>query len=173
MLYDTSTDVSSLPVFAQNLQQALKGAFVSSCLNIGTHQERQQDAYNRRASGFPYQLGSLVWLFNPVAPKGRAKKFHKPWSGLYKVISRLSDNTYRIKNTHKPFKTKIVHFDCLKQCMPGTRFSQYSHNVQSTRNDSSQTVSTQQQPLGTNVELLDVDDDVPIAPHAVFYFTLI
>lgn len=51
--------------------------------------------------------------------------------------------------------------------MPGTRFPQYPHNVQSTRNDGSQTVSTQQQPPGTNMELLDIDDDVLIVSHAV------
>ena len=141
ILYDTPTDVSTLPVFVQNLQQALKDAFASARLNIGTHQERQQDSYNRRASGFPHQPGSLVWLFNPVVPKGRAKKFHKPWSGPFKVISRLSDNTYRIKNTRRPFKTKVVHFDRLKQCMPGTRLPQYPHNVQRWFTDSSNTTT--------------------------------
>ena len=102
-------------------------------------------------------------------PKGRAKKFHKPWSGPYKVITRFSDNTYRIKNTQRPFKTKVVHFDRLKQCVPGTRFPQYPHNGQSAKNGDSQTVPAEQQPPGTNMELLDLVDDVriPDAPHAV------
>ena len=127
--------MSTLPTFVQNLQHALTQAFASANINIGIHQERQQDSYNRRVSGSSHQPGSLVCLFNLRVPKGRAKKFHKPWSGPYKVITRLSDNTYRIKNTQRPFKTKVVHFDYLKQCVPGTRFPQHPHDVQSAHND--------------------------------------
>ena len=167
VICDTPTDVSTLPTFVQNLQHALTQAFASTRINIGIHQEWQQDSYNRRVSGSPHQPGSLVWLFNPRVPKGRAKKFHKLWSGQYKVITRLSDNTYRIKNTQRPFKTKVVHFDRLKQCMPGTRFPQRPHDVQSAHNDDLRVGPAEQRPPpGTNMELLD-PDDVPSAPDAV------
>ena len=98
VIYDTPADVSTLPVFVQKLQQTLKEAYASAHLNTSIHQEQQRDTYNRRAHGSPHQPGSLVWLFNPKVPKGRAKKLHKPWSGPYKVIKRFSDNTYRIKD---------------------------------------------------------------------------
>ena len=142
VIYDTPADVSTLPVFVQKLQQTLKEAYASAHLNTSIHQERQRDTYNIRAHGSPHQPGSLVWLFNSKVPKGRAKKLHKPWSGPYKVIKRFSDNTYRIKNTQRPFTTKVVHFDRLKPCIPGTRLPQHLHsNVQFTRNDGSQTAA--------------------------------
>ena len=119
---DTPRDVSTLPVFVQNLQQSLIQAFESARINIGIHQERQQESSNRRVSGYPHQPGSWVWLFNPRVPKSKTKKFYNPWWGPYEVITRLSDNTYRIKNTQRPFRTKVVHFNCLKQCVPGIRF---------------------------------------------------
>ena len=47
----------------------------------------------------------------------------------------------------------------LKPCIPGTRLPQHSHSdVQSTQNTDTQTAADQQPP-GTNMELLDIDDD--------------
>ena len=158
VICDTPRDVSTLPVFVQNLQQSLTQAFESARINIGIHQERQQESYNRRMSGTPHQPGSQVWLFNPRVPKGRAKKFHKPWSGPYEILTRLSDNTYRIKNTQRPFRTKVVHFNHLKKCVPGTRFSHHSPDIQPAHDDLQAGPTEQPLPPGTNMELLDFDD---------------
>ena len=54
IICDTPRDVSTLPVFVQNLQQSLTQAFESARINIGIHQERQQESYNRRMSGSPH-----------------------------------------------------------------------------------------------------------------------
>ena len=75
---------SSVPQYVTNLTNTLKEAFADACKNITTHQERQAEVYNKRIHGRPYVIGDLVWLFNPVVPRGSFKKFHKPWTGPYK-----------------------------------------------------------------------------------------
>ena len=162
IMYETPSERSSLPNFVHSLQNTLTEAFDAARSNISLHQDRQQDTYNQRVHGSPHQPGALVWLFSPVVPRGRAKKFHKPWTGPYKVLTRLSDNTYRIKSTQRPFKTKVIHFDRLKRCLPGTRFPQTSTNCHPGPEDTVQDISpTQQPPPGTNLEVPDIDDPVP------------
>ena len=167
VIYDTPTDVSILPIFVQKLQQTLKEAYALAHLNTSIHQEWQRNTYNRRAHGSPHQPRSLVWLLSTKVPKRRAKKFHKPWSGPNKIITRFSDNTYRIKNTQRPLTTKVVHFDQLKPCIPRTRLPQHSYSdVQSTQNTDTQ-IAADQQPPDTNMKLLDIGDyDAPTGPHA-------
>ena len=46
VICDAPRDVSTLPVFVQNLQQSLTQAFKSARINLGIHQERQQESYN-------------------------------------------------------------------------------------------------------------------------------
>ena len=140
------------------LQQILTAAFANTREHIGTHQERQAESYNKRVHGNPYDQGRLVWLYNPVVPKGRAKKFHKPWTGPYKVLNKLSDSTYRIKHTCRPFRTKVVHFDCLKPCHNDVRLPQVLGPDKQLTHDLQQTsqLSTSKHPIGTNVEIIDV-----------------
>lgn len=161
VMYGIPNDTSTLPTFVRKLKHTLTEAFDAARSNVSVQQERQQDVYNQRVHGSPHQPGTLVWLFNPVVPRGMAKKFYKPWCGPFKVITRLSDNTYKIKSTRKPFRTKVVHFDRLKTCLPGTRLPQMSNHVQPSQDDTSQTVPASLAPPGTNLELLDIDDHPP------------
>ena len=41
--------------------------------------------------------GDLVWLHNAAVPKGKSKKFHKPWEGPFRVVKKISDVTYRVQ----------------------------------------------------------------------------
>ena len=98
-----------------------------------------------------------MWLFNPVVPKGHYKKFHKPWTGPHKVLSKLSDSTYSIKHTRRPFRTKVVHFDRLKPCRNDICFplEELSRLV----GQPSQTAALPT-PIGTNVEIIDAPEPV-------------
>ena len=152
---------SSVPQYVTNLTNTLKEAFADARKNITTHQERQAEVYNKRIHGRPYVFGDLVWLFNPVVPRGSFKKFHKPWTGPYKVIEKLSDSTYCIKNTQRPFKIKVVYFDRLKLCNPGTRLPQVDSQLPAT----DQHQSPPSPPLiGTNIEIID-ELEIPQAPQ--------
>ena len=81
VMYNMPSDVSTLPTFVRTLKHTLAEAFDTARSSISVHQECQQEFYNQRVHGSPHQPGSLVWLFNPVKPRGRAKKFHKSWLG--------------------------------------------------------------------------------------------
>ena len=56
------------------------------------------------------------------------------------------------------FRTKVVHFDQLKKCPPGTSLPQMSNHDQSSQDDTWQTVPASLAPPNTNLELLDIDD---------------
>ena len=73
--------------------------------------------------GKPFTKGNTVWLYSPVIPQGGHQKLHHPWTGPYKVESKLSDLNYKILPlfTDSP-KPLIVHFNRLKLCTPGTLF---------------------------------------------------
>lgn len=155
IMYGTPHQDSTTSEYAMNLHETFTKAFVSAREHIGVHQERQAETYNKRVHGTTYERGKWVWLFNPVVPKGRAKKFHKPWTGPYKVLKKLSDSTYRIKNTCRPFKTKVVHFDRLKPCSDDLRLAQptQTHNLLQTSQS-----APSKPPVGTNIEIIDVPD---------------
>jgi len=46
----------------------------------------------------------------------RVRKLHHPWTGLFRVVKRLSDVNYRIQHVQHPRKRMVVHFDRLKPC---------------------------------------------------------
>ena len=130
--------------------------FVQTSVNI-------RNGRKRRIHGSPHQSGSLVWLFNPVVPRGGSRKFHKPWTGPYRVITRLLDNTYKIKAAQKPHRLKVVHFDRLKCCTPNVRIPETSHPHPRSPD------VTPQPPVGTNVQVVDnnceiLDATVPVPP---------
>lgn len=57
------------------------------------HQKKTTQTKRIQIHGKPYKKGELVWLFNPAIKKGYAKKFHKPWSGPYRICNKLSQET--------------------------------------------------------------------------------
>ena len=115
---------------------------------------RQKELYDHKAHGIPFKPGDLVWLNNPAVPRGQSKKLHRPWTGPYRVVSRLSEAVYRIQCVHTRRKRLVVHFDRLKPCLPNTRFQ----SRPSRRSvGASHTVTP---PVGTALELVD-DPDVP------------
>ena len=53
---------------------------------------------------------------------GQSRKFHKPWSGPYTVVKKLSDVTYRVCLPQSKRKRLVVHFDRLKRCSENLRW---------------------------------------------------
>ena len=63
--------------------------------------------------GKPYYVGDLVWLYSPVAAKGKSKKLHHSWLGPYRIIKKLFDVTYWVQHHLNKKKRIVVHFDRL------------------------------------------------------------
>ena len=72
--------------------------------------------YDKQVHGDPFEENQLIWLHLPVIPQGHSKKLHHPWTGPYRIIKRLSESDYKIKNVDGN-RQSLVHFDILKLCM--------------------------------------------------------
>ena len=105
--------------YAVKLQQTLQESYKVVRDSLSSNLHRQKEIYDKKSHGCPYRKGDLVWLFNPVVPQGKSKKFHRPWTGPYTIAKQLSDSTYRIQHTKHRSKRCIVYFDCLKPCKGG------------------------------------------------------
>ena len=69
--------------------------------------------YDQKAHGKAYKKRNLVWLHNAAVPKGKSKKFHKPWEGPFRVVKKMTDVTYLVQ-LFSNHRKRVVHFDRLK-----------------------------------------------------------
>ena len=116
------SDTLSSDAHVQQLQSSLSYAYQIVRNTLGTVQQRQKTLYDSSVHGKPFTKGDTVWLYSPVIPQGGHWKLHHPWTGPYKVESKLSDLNYKILPLTDLSKPLIVHFNRLKLCTPGTRF---------------------------------------------------
>ena len=107
--------------YAAQLHTSLNEAYQMVRERVRMKQNRQKEVYDKRIHGPSHSPGDLVWLHNAKVPRGTNKKFHKPWNGPYRALEKISDQNYRIENTHNS-KKQVVHFDRLNRCNPDTRF---------------------------------------------------
>ena len=132
---------------------------------MGHSLDRQKWYYDVRIHGEPYKEGVLVWLHSPVVPKGTAQKLHRPWTGPYKIVHRLSDATYRIQDVQQPQHRLVIDFDRLKHCPNDIRLP---HLTPGHRQSNTQVTPTVNRP-GTNLALVPPTDDpmqpTPRYPH--------
>ena len=154
IMYRTPSQKEEVPLagYVSNLRDLLHEAYERVRENVGEVQERQEQLYTRKVHGEHHKPGALVWLFNPAVPHGKAKKFHRPWTGPYRIIRKLSDVNYFIRHIHN-HKKKVVHFDRLKSCPKNIRLPP---RLSSEVHQSS--VPPPSAP-GTYLDLIDDDDD--------------
>ena len=155
-----SNNSQSYSQYTLNLRKALEQAYKLARKNMGTSAYRQKELYDRKVHGEKFQVGQLVWLCNPVVPRGGSRKLHSPWVGPYKIVKCLADTVYRIQDTCRSRKRIVVHFDRLKPCHPDMRIQEHSRSI--TPPVPSEDVNTQtgkSVPPGTNLQLTECDDD--------------
>ena len=155
MYGNPNSHTTTLPQYVAGLRSSLNAAYDQVRNTMMTRLSRQKDLYDRRAHGEPFRSGDLVWLHTPAVPRGHSKKLHCPWTGPYRVVSKLSDAVYRIQHPRLRRKRLVVHFDRLKACSPDTRLPT---SVRRPRPAPSFSLNT---PVGTDLELLD---DLTVAP---------
>ena len=61
---------------------------------------RQSEIYNRKVHGEPYNTGDIVWFHNPAVTTRESRKLYHPWTGPYRVIDKISEADYRIKEVY-------------------------------------------------------------------------
>ena len=162
IVYGTPTRHPQTPSqYAANLRHSLEQAYLLARMAMDTAAQRQKLLYDKKVHGEPYKVDDLVWLLNPVTPKGKSRKLYCPWSGPFCVVKKLSSVVYRIQDTCSRRKCQVVHFDRLKPCDPNVRIPQSSQPARNTSPASAPTCATS--PPGTNLQLVD-DDDTDTQP---------
>ncbi|KAK3919724.1 Retrovirus-related Pol polyprotein from transposon 412 [Frankliniella fusca] len=75
---------------------------------------RQKERYDVRARRPAFDVGDLVWLFEPRRRVGRTPKLECWWTGPWKVLSILNDVTARIRKLDRPkSRPRTFHVDRL------------------------------------------------------------
>uniref|UniRef100_A0A1X7TH36 Uncharacterized protein n=1 Tax=Amphimedon queenslandica TaxID=400682 RepID=A0A1X7TH36_AMPQE len=63
----------------------------------------------------------MVWLYSTVVPSNSHRKLYHPWTGPYRVLSKLSDLNYKIAPTQDLSKSALVNFYWLNRCTSRTK----------------------------------------------------
>ena len=152
LIYELPSESKSVSpsTFATNLQATLAGAYRQVREHMGHKLDLQKVIYDRKVHGRQFSEGDLVWLHSPAVPKGRARKFHRPWTGPYKVIKRISNATYRIQDVQSRRHRPVVHFDRLKMCPENIRLPQPVP-----RQPKPGIPSSSPHPTGSNLEIVE------------------
>ena len=151
--------------YARNLRQSLEKAYSTARERLQTAAQRQKTNYDKCIHGEPFTVGDLVYLHNPVVPKGKCRKLHCPWTGPFSVIKRISDNVYHIQDTNNKRKRQVIHFDRLKPYHHSTRIPERNmvprNNSRKCKNSID---STRPPPPGANLQMIDDEDDDILLP---------
>jgi hypothetical protein len=104
MLVYSSTDlkakVTRLPPDQNQRQQNLKASLslaykTMKQANSKSHLNNKM-LYDRKAKLRSFRTGDLVYLYNSAVKPGLSKKFHRSWSGPYRITAKISDLNYEI-----------------------------------------------------------------------------
>ena len=110
--------------YATQMRTSLEDAYADVRTNLNASHRTQSELYNKKVHGKPYVTGDLVWLHNPAVPPGESRKLHHPWTGPFRVVEKISDVDYRIKEVFSKKPAQVVHFNRLKLCPPDIRLPQ-------------------------------------------------
>ena len=113
-----SPNYVSLDQYQNHLQQQLRQAYTAVREHSLAEQARQKRLYDKSVYGPKYEVGDEVWLHCPAVPRGRCKKFHRPWQGPFTVVKVIDNFVYRIQNNTTPRKRLVVHYNHLKPYHP-------------------------------------------------------
>ena len=157
--YDQSVSTNQ---YANTLHQKLGKAYGEVRKTMDLHLQRQKEIYDKKVHGKPFEEGELVWVHIPVRP-GASRKLHKPWSGPFKVVKKLSDVTYRVQNVRSRRNRMVVHFDRLKRFTARLNQEETSP-VKPDQPEKPLNPSPLASHIGDNLELCDLDDDDFVEP---------
>ena len=124
MLGTATSHAHRIPEYVSNLRTSLETAYEYVRDRMGHKLEEQKARYDTKTCGKSFEAGDLVWLHNPVVPRGKSRKLHQPWTGPYKVVKKVAESVYGLQHTQRHRKRPVVHFNRLKSCSPDTRLPQ-------------------------------------------------
>ena len=128
LVYRTGNADTPVNEYALQLKEGLEDAYALVREKLNASHEHQKKYNDKHVHGDPFKIGDLVWMHNPVVPRGDSRKHHHPWTGPHLVVQVLSTSDYKVKSLRGK-TTRIVHFNRLKLCTPGTRFIDPDHTT--------------------------------------------
>ena len=99
--------------YSKNLQQVLLSSFENVITNTNSKVDKMKLNHDRSVRVTSYNVNDLVWLHND---KDGKVKLHKKWIGPYKIVEKVNELNYAIKNLNKRSRRIIVHINRLKRC---------------------------------------------------------
>ena len=102
--------------FAHQLRKRLEDAYQEVRETLGHTLNHQKELSDKKVHGDPFQPGDLVWLHSPVRPKGCPRKFHRPWTGPYRIVKKLSATAYHLQGVTAQRHRPVIHINRLKPC---------------------------------------------------------
>ena len=172
MMYGTpASEPTTISEYASTLRKNLESAYATVRVKMDMKLDREKDLYDRKIHGKPIEVGDLVWLYCPAVPRGQSKKLHRPWSGPHRVVTKISEQVFRIQHHRNLRHRQVVHFNRLKRCPPNVRLP-----VEIPKSTPPTDSPTPPSYPGTNVQLEDLDDTPqpptrPLAPPSPRYPT--
>ncbi len=82
--------------FTKRLHENFSDALKLAQVNAQTARAAQARNYNIGREPALYEVGQLVWFYNPKRIKGQVQKLSKLWTGPFVVKAQLSANVYRV-----------------------------------------------------------------------------
>ena len=141
---------------AERLREANKAAGQQSKLS---HEVAKQ-YYDRQTKLETFVKGDLVFVYDPIYKRGKAKKFSQKYKGPFEVEGRISPLIYRIKLTDGA--SAIVHINRLKKAHgqgrtkeQKVRFRDISHE-KCTSTENATTLDTE---IPSGTQLLENEDE--------------
>ena len=98
--------------YISNLQERLCSIHKIARQNLKTSAQHQKRNYDIKASKNSFDVGQLVWLYEPLQKKGVCKKLTCPWIGPCVVLEKIDDTTYRVQRSPRK-EAKLYHADRL------------------------------------------------------------
>ena len=114
LVYRTGNADTPVNEYALQLKEGLEDAYALVREKLNASHEHQKKYYDKHVHGDTFKIGDLVWLHNPVVPRGGSRKLHHPWTGPHLVVQILSTSDYKVKSLRGKKTTRIVHFNRLK-----------------------------------------------------------
>ena len=83
---------------------------------IGSAQQKQKTAYDRRHRDVQYKIRDLVWIYKPSRKRGMTDKLVHKNRGPYQVVDRYKEVNYIVEKVKGNKKREIHHVSKLTPC---------------------------------------------------------
>ena len=110
-----SAEVATNHGYVDALKERMQHAYQRVRDHSAVEHQKQKANYDRFSRADTFETGSLVLLHCPAVPRGKSRKFYRPWQGPFKVVKKIGSVVYRIQHLQNPRKRLVVHSNRLKR----------------------------------------------------------